>query len=198
MCDHKISMLCHVFLSAWVGNLSSSSCQRKLFDANNHWRKLFPLNWSFFFLHLVRTLWIFSIMGTEFLTGWHVFPRPKFLLGGVFWCFVGIFVCYIAVPPHDCHAAVHTSQLRGTLSRLYRSDLYSYSHHNSSGLFFSTKLIIVRLSVSLTQRLYSTNKHNFEELVFKKNSYLCLLAGFESYIPVEIDFLYMPNYWWHS
>lgn len=92
--------------------------------------------------------------------------------------FVGMFVFYIAVPPHNCHTAVHTSQPRGTLSRLYLSGLYSYGQHNSSGLFFPTKLIIVRLSGSLTQKLYSTNKHNFEELMLKKSCYLLLTGRF--------------------
>lgn len=120
-------------------------------------------------LYLVRTPWLSSLTGAEFLTGWHAFPRPKFL-SGVFLGFVGIFVFfYIAVPP---------GALLFILPRLYLSDLYSYGHHNSSGLFFWTKLIIVRLSWSWTQRLYFTNKHNFEELMFKKNCYLLLTGRF--------------------
>lgn len=47
-------------------------------------------------LHLVRTPWISKLRETEFLTGWHAFPRPKFLLGDFLFCW---YFCFLHCSP---------------------------------------------------------------------------------------------------
>lgn len=188
-------MLCLVFLSAWVRNLSSSNYQRKLFDANNRWRKQIPPKWSLWFAPGQDAA---NLQANGNRIPYWLTVRPKFLLG----VFFGVLLVCLFFTLLSLLTIVTLLFILPSLEELcpgfilvvcipmVSTTVQAYS-------FQQNQLLLGDLGVWL-RNCIPLISIILKSLCLKRLVIYCLLAGFESYIPVEIDFLYMPNYWWHS